>query len=145
MKRAQRIVIGSLVAAGLAGGGYAAGATFQDPEIQIRTRTATETETITEIKEVEVPGPVRWKTRFKTPSACVDAIEAAMRMADLIDEYDALVVDSYNTVDDAYNAGANSEGTGSTVNTLDQLEERTENLRDRWNDVPWYGQAERCK
>lgn len=143
MKPVQKIIVRTLVAVSLMGGGYAAGVALQEPEIQ--TRTVTETEVVTETESVEVPGPVRWKTRYKTPQPCGEAIGAGMDMAEIIDEYDALLVDTYNTVDDAFNAGANFEGTGSTINTLNQLEDRTENLRDRWIEVPWYGPARRCR
>jgi hypothetical protein len=152
----MKILAGVLGAALLAGGGgYAAGVAFQKPEVEIRTVT----ETVTE--EVEVPGPVRWRTKEVpfVPKSCLEAIESGLAMAQLIDDYDALLtgevdalfVDAYNTVDDAYNAGGGYGGFGAIENTLDQLEGRYDSaaeevkvLQQTWEDTAWYGPSQSC-
>lgn len=81
-------------------------------------------------------------------------------MAKLLDDYDArvrdfndLFLDAYNTVDDAYNQGASfGGGFGPIDNTLDQLENRYDDLVDEvedldgtWSDTAWYDPARKCR
>jgi hypothetical protein len=131
-------VLGGLALVGiLVGGGYAAGAAFQPPEVRI----------VTQAKEVEVPGPVQWKTR-RVPfvrQSCYRAIEAGNDMADMLDDYDSLAVDAYNAIDDAYNAGVRYDDFRSLDATYDQLDSRFDELRETWDETPWFGPASGCE
>lgn len=165
MKKGMAVVGGVLVVGALAGGSYAAGAAFQPPEVRIVTQT----------REVEVPGPVQWKTRKVpfVPPACTRAVRAGNDMAGVLDDYgndivirydrligdfESLVVDTYNMVDDAYNAGASFDGFAPISTNLDQIEGRRDDLVatleeartangdlwQRWEDTYWYGPSDAC-
>src|SRR5918992_6065740 len=84
MKTALKGVGGVLLVGAIAGGSYTAGAVLQPPEVRI----------VTETNEVEVPGPVRWKTKRVpfVPAACTRAVEAGNDMADVVDDYGNEVV-----------------------------------------------------
>jgi hypothetical protein len=142
MKTALKVVGGVLLVGAIAGGSYAAGAVFQPPDVRI----------VTETNEVEVPGPVRWKTKSIpfVPAACSRAVEAGNDMAEIVDDYgnevvtqydrlvgdfESLVVDTYNMVDDAYNAGVGYDGFGPISNNLDQIEGRRDDLIAKLEDA----------
>lgn len=175
MNPVLKVVGGLGMGAVLAGAGYAAGATLQDPRIE--TKTVAETEW----REVEVPGPVQWKTKRVpvVPEACRRAVEAGNEMARMVDDYgydangryglvvtydklagdfESLVVDTYNMVSEAYNAGQRGEPSVLISNNLDQIEDRRDDLIARiedaratdddlwqtWLDTPWYRSADAC-
>jgi hypothetical protein len=153
MKKQQIALILVAGTVGALGGGVVAksGTTESDapqPRPTV-TATVTETETVTETD-----------TREVVPGACRTAIRSGQTMARLLDDYDArvrdfndLFLDAYNTVDDAYNQGASfGGGFGPIDNTLDQLENRYDDLVDEvealdstWTDTAWYDPARKCR
>jgi hypothetical protein len=145
MKSVAKVAVGVILTSGLVGGGYVAGAAFQPPEIR----------TVTHTREVEVPGPVQWKTKRVpfVPQSCRRAIQTGNDMADLLDDYgieivsdyddlvvdlESLVVDTYNMVDDAYNAGLAVDGFAPISNNLDQIEDRRDALGEELETVRSY-------
>ena len=151
----KKLVAGIVLVAVAAGSGYAAGGRFQAPRIV----TVTETK----IEQVDVPGATVWKWRTKrvpfVPQACLNAIDAGHEMIGILDDWfiqvndlDDLFEDTYNSVDDAFNAGARGEGSQSTSLALDQLERRSVSIRadnsallQAGYDVPFNTPAAACE
>lgn len=154
--RAKTIAL--LTAGCLAAGGLSfAGGWYFAPE-KIRTRT----ETVTNTETVEVPGPVRWRTKKveHVPSSCRQAIDAGADMAQLLDDYNGLIageldkmyVDMVSSLNVVFQAGqafiADVQAVKSSLDDVKNryftIRDRADDLNNQWQQIPWYAPAENC-